>query len=51
MKNALRDVSNHLATIDYTKVLQKAQEKVGEIDIQSTDTYMDFNNINSVLKG
>ena len=50
MKNTLRDRSNHLATIDYTKVLQKAQEKVGKIDIQSTDMYMDFNNINSVIK-
>ena len=50
MKNTLRDVSNHLATIDYTKVLQKAEEKVKEISIQSTNTYMDFNNLNNVVK-
>ena len=50
MKNSLVDVSNHLSTIDYTNLLKKAMEKIDEIDIRLEDEYIDFNNINSVIK-
>ena len=46
MNNVLRDKGNQLATIDYTKVLGKIEEKIDELSIVCNNEYIDFDNMN-----
>lgn len=50
MSNALRDSSGQLSTIDYTNILKKIEERINEFRIVCNNEYIDFENINTVIK-
>lgn len=50
MNNILRDKGNQLATVDYTRVLNKIEERIDELNVTYNDEYIDFNNINVFIK-
>ena len=50
MNNILRDRGNQLANVDYTKVLDKIEERIDELIITCNDEYIDFDNINVFIK-
>lgn len=50
MNNILRDRGNQLANVDYTRVLDKIEERIDELNITCNDEYIDFDNINVFIK-
>ncbi|MDO5517400.1 MAG: hypothetical protein Q4F66_07580, partial [Clostridium sp.] len=49
MNNVLRDKGNQLATIDYTKVLGKIEERIDKLSIVCNNEYIDFDNMNGFI--
>ncbi len=50
MENQIKDTPQQMTTIDYTNILLAIKDHIPDLNIKSTDTHVDFNNLNEVTE-